>query len=225
MVHSRILKYIFSALMLLSAISSIGQSDDRYRLALGVDASRFVVPFIDKGRLGWELSADTELLKDMFVSLEFGSQTCNLTMPKYEYTSSGAYTRLGVDYNYMKHIDSESTDKLFVGLRYGFTSFYHQADNIQIESPVWGNIENISVGRNWLNANWMEVATGMRAHLFNNFYLGWSARFRIKLWLQNDPVMQPYYIPGFGRGWSSTWVGFNYSLYYQIPLFKKKSKV
>lgn len=222
MAHLKILKYIFSFLMLFSFISVRSQNVDRYKVALGVDLSRFVVPFIEKGRLGWELTADTELLKDMFVSLEVGSQTYNFTVPKYNYSSGGAYTRLGVDYNYMKHIDSESTDKLFVGLRYGFTTFYHQSDNIKIESPVWGNIENINVDRNWLSANWMEVSTGMRAHLFNNFYLGWSARFRIKLWLQPDLIMQPYYIPGYGRAWSNTWVGFNYSLYYQIPLFKKR---
>jgi aspartyl aminopeptidase len=45
---------------------------------------------------------------------------------------------------------------------------------------------------------------------------------RVKLGEKNDNVMLPYTIPGYGKPWNNTWLGINYSLYYQIPLYKKK---
>lgn len=221
MATERTSRYIFSLVLLLVSLCAFAQKADRYGVALGIDLSRFAVPFINNERYGWELSADAEILKDMFAVVEIGSQTTNLKLPAYNYHSAGAYTRLGVDYNYMKHIDTQSTDKLFIGARYAFTTFFHEADNIILSNDIWGDVEGRSINRKWLGANWMEITTGMRAHLFNNFYLGWSTRFRIKVWFQNDPLMQPYYIPGYGRAYSSSWVGINYSLYYQIPLIKK----
>jgi hypothetical protein len=220
------LKYIFSLLALfLTTITVAQKTEYKYHdVSLGVDLSRFIVPIIDSSRYGWELSADYELLNDMFVNLEIGAQNTQFRAPQYHYFSKGAYTRLGIDYNFMKHIDERSTDQLLVGIRYGFTTFFHQADNITLYDNIWGDMPNLKTDRNWLTANWLEATTGMRAHLFNNFYLGWSVRFRVRLWLQEDEIMEPYYIPGFGRAWNNSWVGVNYSLYYKIPLFKTKVK-
>ncbi|MDA3879252.1 MAG: DUF6048 family protein [Prolixibacteraceae bacterium] len=224
MENLKMLKYIFSFLALITAISAFAQKPERYELLIGADLSRFVVPIIDSTRFGWEVSADYELLNDMFVNIEIGSQNTRFKASGYNYNSAGAYTRLGVDYNFMKHVDEESTDKLLVGFRYGFTTFYHEADNITLSNEVWGKLNNQKVDRTWLSANWFEATTGMRAHLINNFYLGWTVRFRVRLWLQEDEIMEPYHIPGFGRAWNNSWVGVNYSLYYQIPLFKKKTR-
>jgi hypothetical protein len=62
----------------------------------------------------------------------------------------------------------------------------------------------------------------MRTRLFNNFYLGWSVRMRVKLGVSNDPNMSPYTIPGYGKAWNNTSLGINYSLCYKIPIYKKK---
>ena len=223
MAMKKMSKYTFSLALTILSLSTWAQKADWHGLSLGADLSRIVVPFLDSTRLGWEVSGDYEITKDLFGCVEIGSQTTHLNAPNYNYSSSGAYTRLGVDYNYMKHVDDKSPDQLLIGLRYGFTTFFHEANNIVVKNDVWGNMENGSIERNWLSANWMEIVTGMRAHLFNNFYLGWSARFRVKLWFQDDPKMQPYYIPGYGRGWNSSWIGFNYSLYYKIPIVKKRT--
>lgn len=224
MEKAKMLKYIFSIATLLVAFTTFAQKPERHQLLLGVDLSRFVVPIIDSTRFGWEVSADYELLNDMFVNVEIGSQNTRFKTPDYQYNAAGAYTRLGVDYNFMKHVDEESTDKLLVGFRYGFSTFYHEADQITLRDKIWGDLSNQEVERNWLTANWVEATTGMRARLINNFYMGWTIRFRVRLWLQKDKIMEPYHIPGYGRAWNNSWVGVNYSLYYQIPLFKKKSQ-
>jgi hypothetical protein len=218
----KISKYIFSLLILFSWFGLNAQKQEWNGLLVGVDLSRFVVPFIDTTRYGWEFSGDYEIINNLFLIAEIGSENTNLKTSKYDYKSVGGYTRLGVDYNFMKHIDKESSDKMLVGVRYGFTTFNQEADNIQIKDDLWGDFTGGKVGPDWLTANWIELTTGMRARLFNNFYLGWSVRMRIKLGVTNDPAMLPYTIPGYGKPWNNTWMGFSYSLSYQIPIYKKK---
>lgn len=220
----RILRSIISLTLLLSCIATKAQKQEWQGISVGADLSRFVVPFIDSTRYGWEFLGDYEILKDLFVATEIGSQSTNLNTSTYNYSSSGVYTRLGVDYNFMKHVDEKSTGKLFIGLRYGFTTFYHEANNITVIDDNWGNYTGGTINRKWLVANWLEVGLGMRARLINNFYLGWSARVRMKIGVTKDQRMSPYYVPGYGQPWNSTWIGFNYSLYYKIPIYKKKSE-
>lgn len=222
MVMKKMSRYIFSVLLVGLSLNILAQKNDWHGILIGADLSRIVLPFVDSTRFGWEVSGNYEIINDLFGSVEIGSQTTAFKLPTYTYNSNGAYTRLGVDYNFMKHVDDQSTDNLLIGIRYCFTTFYHEANNITVVDDIWGNFQNGTINRNWLGANWLEVTTGMRAHLFNNFYLGWSARFKIKVWFQNDAYMQPYYIPGYGRGWSNSGIGFNYSLYYKIPIFKKR---
>lgn len=189
---------------------------------LGTDLTRFALPFIDSTRIGWEVSGDFELLKDMFVGAEFGFQTTKVEKTNYTYTGNGYYTRIGVDYNFMKHVDEKSLDKMLIGLHYGFTTYNHQAENVRVPSTYYGDFTGGSIEKNWLSANWLEVALGMRTELLANFYLGWSLRIRTKVWGENDPNLQPYYIPGYGRAYSNNAFGFNYSLFYQIPIKKKQ---
>ena len=218
------LKYHFSSLLLLLAIFANAQKQEWQGLNLGTDLSRFALPLTDTTRIGWEFSGDYEIIPDMFGVAEVGSQFTRFNAQNYDYRSDGVYTRIGVDYNFMKHVDELSTDYILIGLRYGFTTFAHQADNIRIESDLWSDYTNGSVPNNWLSAQWMEIALGMKARLFNNFYLGWSLRMRMKIWAQNDPIMEPYYIPGYGRANRNSNVGLSYTLSYKIPVKKKQTE-
>jgi hypothetical protein len=220
----RTLKFIFSLLAVFSWLGLNAQKQEWNGITLGADLSRFVVPFIDSTRFGWEFSGDYEIINDLFLVAELGSETTNLNTRKYDYKLAGGYTRIGIDYNFMKHVAEDSPDKMLIGLRYGFTTFYHQAQNIEVWNDYWGDVTGGKVDRNWLTANWVEIATGMRTRLFNNFYLGWSVRMRVKLGVSNDPTMSPYTIPGYGKPWNNTWLGVNYSLCYKIPIYKKGPK-
>ena len=223
MAMKKMSKYIFSLILILNVSLLSAQKAEWNGISLGVDLTRFAVPFIDTTRYCWQFSGDYEIVKDIFLVAELGSETCDLKTSNYNYHSTGGYTRLGADYNIMKHLDPESKDKMFVGLRYGFTTFYHEANNVIVPGNQWGELNAGDIKGSWIAANWAEVAGGMRARMFNNFYLGWSARVRIKIGETKDLRLYPYSIPGYGKPWNSTWIGFNYSLYYKIPLYKKKS--
>jgi len=222
MEKKKTLKYSSSLLLLFVVLQAYPQKSEWNGVLVGADLSRFIVPITVSTRYGWEVSGEYEFMKDVFGNVEIGTQTTNVKFPNYNYSSDGFYTRLGVDYNYMKHLDEESSDKLLIGLRYGFTTFLHGANNISITDNIWGDYTNGKVDKKLFGAGWMEIATGMRAHLFNNFYLGWSVRFRVKLFQQANNDLVPYHIPGYGRAWSNSRTGFNYSLYYKIPIVKKR---
>jgi len=224
MATMKISKYTSSLLLLLFSLGLHAQKPEWAGLKIGADLSRLAIPFIDTTRYGWEITGDYEVINDLFLAAEFGSETTKLDKALYTYKSAGGYTRIGIDYNFMKHVDPESTDKMLVGLRYGFTTFYQKADNITITDEWWGNYSGGKIEKNWLAANWVEIVTGMNTQLFNNFYLGWSVRMRIKLGVTNDPLMEPYSIPGYGKAWNNTSVGINYTLSYKIPIYKKRLK-
>jgi hypothetical protein len=220
----KIVRFIFSLVLLLGTQPLLSQETEWKGISLGVDLSRIAIPFIDTTRYGWQFSGDYEILKDLFLLAELGSETTTLNKADYFYKSSGVYTRLGVDYNYINHIDNGNKDMMFIGVRYGFTTFYHQASDIIIKNNVWGDFPSEDIDTRWLAGNWFEIATGMRTRLFNNFYLGWSAKVKMKIGVTNDNVLSPYNVPGYGNTWNNTSVGFSYSLIYKIPIYKKKVK-
>lgn len=224
MTCKKIFGFIFSLLFFVSGVFAQEEKPETREISLGVDLSRFALPLLDSTRLGWEMSADFELLKDVFVAGEVGYQNTNLKRENYDYSGNGYYVRLGVDYNFMKHVDSTSTDQMLVGLRYGFTTFNHMAENVIVDDIFYGRYQGGTIPKSWLAANWLEVDAGMRVELFSNFYLGWTLRIKTKLWCSKDQHLEPYYIPGFGRNYSNTNIGINYSLYYCLPI-KKKSKI
>lgn len=229
MAKMRILLYIFSVLFLLLGHFSYAQEPEIKtewkNLSFGVDLSRFAVPLVDTTRYGWEISGDFEILDDLLGVVEFGSQSTSLNTSLYNYKSDGSYIRFGVDYDIMKYLDPDCDDFIFVGLRYAHATFYHSASNITVGNDIWGNNTTSEIPTKWLSAQWVEVTAGLRANIIGNFYLGWNVRLRVKTFLQNDATLFPYNIPGFGRAWATGRVGFNYSIYYKIPLIKKKTKI
>jgi hypothetical protein len=228
----KILKYFFSISVLCFLFSaSYSQSERIKGLRIGVDLSRFSLYFIDPGRTGFQVSADFEVIDNLYATVEYGQQKVSFTEKdtidriKYNYNSDGSYYRIGVDYNFLKYKMQNQYDMLFLGLRFGSSEMTHSADNITIFSPYWGNYTEGSVPEKHLNAYWTELVAGVRAELFKNFFMGWSVSGRLMLKQDKDDTIDPYNIPGFGNGSKKSGFGFNYSIYYKIPIFKEKIKV
>ena len=67
---------------------------------------------------------------------------------------------------------------------------------------------------------------GLKAELFANIYLGISARIGVLITDKAAPDFPNLYVPGFGRVTDNSrfGVGYNYTLTYLIPLYKKANK-
>ena len=175
------------------------------------------------GELGNEKKTSTEELADI---VELNS------IPIYNYTTSGSYLKVGVDYNtYENWYGMNNT--IFVGGRYAISSFsqtlndYSYYDSNRYWSAdqfVPGTSQNIEYSS--LTASWLEFLFGMKTELFANIYLGASVRIGFLVSNKESDSFPNLWIPGFNKvtDGSNFGVGYNYNITYFLPLYKKSKK-
>jgi hypothetical protein len=114
-----------------------------------------------------------------------------------------------------------------IGLRYGFSTFSQELNGYKIYNPhpYWGELPLIPANQefNGLSASWIEVVTGMKAKMFNNVFVGFSVQLKTLVTNKKPDGFDNLYIPGFNRTYNGNFgIGFNYTVSYFLPLYKKK---
>ncbi|MBN1599863.1 MAG: hypothetical protein JW894_16325 [Bacteroidales bacterium] len=224
----KISKYYISLLICLSASVVLFSQEEKEEitrikgLRIGYDISKLALYYFQPERTAFDFSADIEISRNYYPVFEFGIQNVDLNDSIYNYTSSGKYFRFGLDYNLLKNKRIDQYEMSFIGFRYGMAFLDHSADNIIIANDYWGDYSGGNISQENVGAGWIEIVGGIRGELFKNFFIGWYFSGRILVSKKNFNSMDPYYIPGFGRGDKKTSLGFNYSIYYRIPMFKTK---
>ena len=139
------------------------------------------------------------------------------------YKSAAPYFRVGADYNVVK-------EYLYVGLRYGFSSFKYDISSTPFSDPIYGGsmanpglIDGIWGGSvpyhyNGLKSNmqWLELVAGVNVQIYKSFYMGWTLRFKFKTAGSISEHGNPWYVPGFGE-YDSSNIGITYTLIYKLP--------
>ncbi|CAD0005604.1 DUF6048 family protein [Flavobacterium chungangense] len=209
-----------------SIADSIPVKKDRYGLRVGVDLYKLTRGFYDKDYKGVEFVGDFRLTKKYYIAAELGIEDKTTDDDRLNSTATGTYLKGGFDYNlYNNWLDMENL--ITIGLRAGFSTFSQQLNSYKIynSDQYWGQIPPITDGTKYtgLTAAWAEVALGMKAKVFNNVFVGFG--FQLKMLLANKEPgnFENLYIPGFNRTYDGNFgVGFNYTVSYFIPLYKKK---
>ncbi|TPG43923.1 DUF6048 family protein [Flavobacterium pectinovorum] len=199
---------------------------DRYGLRVGVDLYKLTRGLYDKDYKGVEFVGDFRLTKKYYIAAELGFEDKTTDDDRLNSTATGTYIKAGFDYNtYQNWLDMENL--ITIGLRGGFSNFSQQLNSYKIynPNPYWGEQPAIVSGEkfNGLTAAWMEVALGIKAKVFNNIFVGFGVQLKL-LAMNNKPSgFDNLYIPGFNRTYDGSFgVGFNYTVSYFIPLYKKK---
>ena len=220
------LRFFISILVLLCCTLGIAQSEpidlqqkdtvkqkEAYGLRVGVDLSRPVLSFTNDDYTGIEFVGDYRLTQKIWLAAELGNEKRTDQEDLYNFTTSGSYLKLGV----------------------AFSSFSQTLNNYQIfDSDRYFSPDGFATGSTTAeeftgrNASWIEMVGGMKAELFANIYLGLSIRLA-HLITQNDKNLERFpnlWIPGYNKVTDNAkWgVGFNYSISYFIPLYKKAKK-
>ncbi len=223
----KISKYCFSIILLLLGLfndleaQEEGEQVQRIKaLRLGYDISRLALYYVEPERTAFEVSLDYEIKRKFYLVAEYGMQKYRYTDSLYNYNSEGFYYRLGMDYNTIKTRAENQYEMVFGGLRYGFSKLNQSAENILIRGNYWGDDVFTEFDNSMHKAHWIEAVAGVRAEVFKNFFIGWSFRWRIMIYQTRNSQMEPIYIPGYGKGDKKSVIGFNYYVYYQIPLGK-----
>lgn len=231
-------KYSFSILWILCSISVHAQQKDtivtppkieRYGIRVGADLSKIARTLFDSDYQGLELVADYRLTKKYFLAGELGNENKTTNDDQINFTTKGTYFKVGFDYNVHENwLDLENI--ISIGLRYGVSTFSQQLNSYEVynPNPYFGEIPDTQSGKNFggLSAQWVEVVAGVKTRVFDNFFVGFSLRANRLVSNQKPGGFDNLYIPGFNRTYDGDFgVGFNYTVTYFIPIYKKKIAV
>ena len=230
------LKFIFSLSLVCVSLLGNAQTKDtakvsypeRYGLRLGVDLHKIARTFYEKDYRGLEVVGDYRLTKKFYVAGEIGNEDKTIDDDRLNFTTKGTYFKVGFDYNSFENwLDMENM--IYVGMRYGVSSFSHTLNTYKIYDPTNYYGETIiTSGAKFdnLNASWVEVIGGIKAELFNNLYLGFSVRLNYLVSNKKPADFDNLFIPGYNRTYDGKFgAGFNYTLSYFIPIYKKKKEI
>lgn len=199
---------------------------DRYGLRVGVDLYKLTRGLYDKDYKGIEIVGDFRLTKKYYLAAELGFEDKTTDDDRLNSTATGTYVKGGFDYNlYQNWLDMENI--ISIGLRGGFSTFSQQLNSYKIynANPYWGEQPAITVGQKYdgLTAGWLEVTGGLKAKVFNNIFVGFSVQLKLLVANKTPDGFDNLYIPGFNRTYDGNFgIGFNYTVSYFIPLYKKK---
>jgi len=230
------LKFIFSLSLVCVSLLGNAQTKDtakvlypeRYGLRLGVDLHKIARAFYEKDYRGLEVVGDYRLTKKFYIAGEIGNEDKTIDDDRLNFTTKGTYFKVGFDYNSFENwLDMENM--IYVGMRYGVSSFSHTLNTYKIYDPTNYYGETIITSGeqyNNLNASWVEVIGGIKAELFNNLYLGFSVRLNYLVSNKKPADFDNLFIPGYNLTYDGKFgAGFNYTLSYFIPIYKKKKEI
>ena len=230
------LRFIFSLSLVCISLLGNAQTKDttkvmypeRYGLRLGTDLHKIARSFYEKDYRGFEVVADYRLTRRYYIAGEIGNEEKTVDDDRLNFTTKGTYFKVGFDYNSFENwLDMENM--IYVGMRYGVSSFSQTRNSYKIYDPTNYYGETIiTSGEKFsgLNASWIEVIGGVKAELFNNLYLGFSLRLNYLFSNKRPENFDNLYIPGFNRTYDGKFgAGLNYTISYFIPIYKKNKEV
>lgn len=116
---------------------------------------------------------------------------------KLHYETSAPYGRVGIDFNVMKNKHDDY--RIYVGGRYAFSSFKYDISSPGMTDPIWGDHTEYNYQDNKGSYHWLELVGGIDAKIWKFVRLGWSVRYKRRLFHSEADIGNPWYVPGFGK--------------------------
>nr|WP_239059554.1 DUF6048 family protein [Bacteroides sp. 224] len=193
----------------------------------GLGASVFGSDFLSS-----EISLEVDLKNRFLPVAEIGYGTTDTwTETGIHYKSNAPYFRLGLNYNTM-HKKINNIGYLYVGFRYGISSFkydvytptledptYGGGTNPNLEDPVWGGSLPYDYRDQKATMHWVEFLAGVRVNIYKNISMGWAFRMKYRSSTSLSKYGDPWYVPGFGE-YKGNNIGITYTISYKIPAKK-----
>ena len=187
-------------------------------IRVGLDVSHLVGNVVDPNRKYYELNTDVSFGRYL-LSADWGTGRQYRSADDLDYSVSGSYFRVGPDYNFIA--DSENNNALFVGLRFGRSSFGEEL-NTTFTVPGW-DVLLVDPNRQ-TSAHWFEGVGGLKVRVWKSLYLGYTLRLKFGIKVHDDNLFTAYEVPGFGTVGDGTKFSFNYHVAYRFPFRKSGVK-
>jgi len=202
---------------------------EQYGLRLGVDLSKKIIGQLHSNFDGIEFVGDFRLGQFLYLAAEVGQEKKAITEDTYSYTPEGQYIKIGIDKNNYDNWYGMN-NMIHIGGRLAYSKYSQTVDQYAIfDTDRYWNPENFGISGNTLptydglSAMWIELVFGTKVELFANIYLNASVRGGYLLNHSPNTNFPNNWVPGFNAVTeeSKFGVGYNYSISYLIPLFKK----
>ncbi len=221
-------KYILISLFLFSlgnagaqtvVVNKTEDKKDQHGISFGIDISPFILYAFQPDRIGATFLGRYYFKRNWYSVAEIGFENVDFDENSYAYTSNGGFLKIGAEYNFFKVNDPSNTDNITAGIRYGIATQSQQSPRYTIIDDYWGNYTG-DIGLSTVVSHYIDLVAGIRTQVFKNFFMGWTFRLKVLMSSNSKTVLEPYSIPGYGKGDVNVNMGFTYTLEYQIP-FKK----
>ena len=135
------------------------------------------------------------------------------------YSTASPFARIGLDYNVKK--DRKSYNRVFVGLRYGFSPFQYSLTGPELKDAYWSTTTPFAYTNIKSQAHWGEALFGLEAQIWKGIHLGWTLRYKLRICEKQDQLGHAYYIPGYGKNGSTSFGG-TFNLIFDLTLLGNK---
>lgn len=112
------------------------------------------------------------------------------------YKTTAPYFRLGMDWNIKKQ--KHDPYRIYAGFRYAFTSYKCDIIREDLPDPVWQTKSGFGIEGMSCYQHWLEGVIGIDASIIGPFHLGWTVRYKRRLFHKEGDIGTSWYVPGFG---------------------------
>ena len=112
------------------------------------------------------------------------------------YKTTAPYFRLGMDWNILRK--KHQANRMYAGFRYAFTTYNVDIIRDDLPDPVWTTQSGFGVEGMSCNMHWMEAVLGIDAKVYGPLHLGWTVRYKRRLFHNDGTLGATWYVPGFG---------------------------
>ncbi len=147
----------------------------------------------------YEAAARVNMKGRFFPTVEVGMGVSNHTneTTSLHYRVHSPYYRIGLDYNVAKN--PRALGRILVGVRYGFSTYKFDIDGPNIADDIYGtSIPFAYTGVRGTN-HWVEGVFGLEAKVWGILHLGWTFRYKVRLYNKRTAVDNSWYVPGYGK--------------------------
>ncbi len=220
----RISGYIISLLIIFSYSNAELFAQDTIliplKIKVGLEVSGPVIYFSDKNILSYEGYFAYDINEKLSAVLGAGYLDFKHSQYNYNYLNKGMFARLGVDLNLLKPDKSQGKYWVGLGLRYGISIFNSEFPEFNYDN-YWGSVSSsVAPKKSW--GHFIEISPGVRAEVFRNISMGWTASLRMLLYTGAGKDTRPIYFPGYGNAVKSFNPGLSYFIVWNIPYKKIK---
>lgn len=112
------------------------------------------------------------------------------------YKTAAPFFRIGCDLNLLRN--KHAPNRLYGGIRYGFTAYKVDIARPGIIDPVWGSDASFAITGESCNQHWAEVVFGLDAKVWGPLHMGWIFRYKRRISHKDTSIGGSWYVPGYG---------------------------